>query len=136
MGEELKDIITGMLAEFQKIISVEAAVGTPMEFEDKVLIPVFSIGFAAGGGGGATRKEKEGAGYGVGGGGGLSPVALIAVFKGVSGAGGLKVLSLKPSGALDKIVGEALPTVMEKVSEMRTGKKAEGTKTETGSYPV
>jgi uncharacterized spore protein YtfJ len=133
MGEELKGVIAEMLEEFQKIISVEAAVGTPIELEDKVLIPVFSIGFGAGGGGGGTRKEKEGAGYGVGGGGGLSPVALVAVFKGISGPEGLKVLSLKPSGALDKIVGEALPTVMEKVSEMRADKTAEGTKTETGS---
>ncbi|MBN1456074.1 MAG: sporulation protein [Methanomicrobia archaeon] len=131
MGEELKGVIAEMLAEFQKIISVEAAVGTPIEFEDKVLIPVFSIGFGAGGGGGATHKEKEGAGYGVGGGGGLSPVALVAVFKGISGPEGLKVLSLKPSGALDKIVGEALPTVMEKVTEMRADKTAESAKTET-----
>jgi uncharacterized spore protein YtfJ len=133
MGEELKGVIAEMLEEFQKIISVEAAVGTPIEFEDKVLIPVFSIGFGAGGGGGGMRKEKEGAGYGVGGGGGLSPVALVAVFKGISGPEGLKVLSLKPSGVLDKIVGEALPTVMEKVSEMRASKTAESKKTETGS---
>ena len=133
MGEELKGIIAEMLDDFQKIISVEAAVGTPIELEDKVLIPVFSIGFGAGGGGGETRKEKEGAGYGVGGGGGLSPVALVAVFKGISGPEGLKVLSLKPSGTLDKLVGEALPTVMEKVSDMRTGKKTEGTQTETES---
>ena len=132
MAEELKGVIAEMLAEFQKIISAEAAVGTPIELEDKVLIPVFSIGFGAGGGGG-ERKEKEGAGYGVGGGGGLSPVALVAVFKGIPGPEGLKVLSLKPSGMLDKIVGEALPTVMEKVSEMGAGKTAESKKTEKGS---
>jgi uncharacterized spore protein YtfJ len=124
MEEEVKGIMSKVLEEFRKTISVEAAVGKPMEFEDKILVPIFSLGFGAGGGGG-SRNEKEGEGYGVGGGGGLSPVALVAVFKGISGPEGLRVLSLKPSSMIEKLVGEALPMVMEKVKEMKEGKKAE-----------
>lgn len=124
MGEELSGIIKNMLEEFRKTISVETVIGKPIEIEDKILIPIVGIGFGAGGGGG-KGKEKEGEGYGVGGGGGIRPVALVAVFKGIPGPEGLKVLSLKPSGTLEKIVGEALPMVMEKVEEMRGGKKAE-----------
>jgi uncharacterized spore protein YtfJ len=59
----------------------------------------------------------------VGGGGGIGPVALVVVFKGISGPEGLKVLSLKPPGALEKI-GEALPMVMEKIKEMKGEKEA------------
>jgi hypothetical protein len=52
-------------------------------------------------------------------------VALVAIFKGIPGPDGLKVLSLKPSGTLEKLVGEALPMVMEKVKELKEGKKGE-----------
>ena len=124
MGDELSEIIRNMLEEFRKAITVETAIGKPIEVEDKVLIPVVGIGFGAGGGGG-KGKEKEGEGYGAGGGGGICPAALVVVFKGIPGPEGLKVLSLKPSGTLEKLVGEALPMVMEKVEEMKTGKKAE-----------
>jgi len=37
----------------------------------------------------------------------------------------LRVASLKPSGTLDKIVGEALPMVMEKIKDMKEGRKTE-----------
>ncbi|MEA2033796.1 MAG: spore germination protein GerW family protein [Euryarchaeota archaeon] len=124
MSEELNEIIKNMLEEFRKTITVEAAIGKPIEIEDKILIPVFGIGFGAGGGGG-KGKEKEGQGYGVGGGGGIGPVALAVAFKGIPGPEGLKVLSLKPSGALEKIVGEALPMVMEKIKGMKEGKESE-----------
>jgi uncharacterized spore protein YtfJ len=124
MSEEFKGLMPSLLEEFRKAISVETVVGKPIELEDKILIPICSVGFGAGGGGGA-RKEKEGRGYGIGGGGGVSPVALVAVFKGIPGPDGLKVLSLKPSGTLEKLVGEALPMVMEKVKELKEGRKAE-----------
>jgi uncharacterized spore protein YtfJ len=124
MSEEFKGLMPSLLEEFRKAISVETVVGKPIELEDKILIPICSVGFGAGGGGGA-RKEKEGQGYGIGGGGGVSPVALVAVFKGIPGPDGLKVLSLKPSGTLEKLVGEALPMVMEKVKELKEGKKGE-----------
>jgi len=127
MSEEPKEVIKSIWEELRKTITVEAAIGKPIEIEDKTLIPIFGVGFGAGGGGG-KGKEKEGQGYGFGGGGGLSPVALVAVFKGIPGPEGMKVLSLKPPGAIEKIVGEALPMVMEKIKEMKEekeGKKAE-----------
>jgi uncharacterized spore protein YtfJ len=124
MSEEFKGLMPSLLEEFRKAIAVETVVGKPIELEDKILIPICSVGFGAGGGGGA-RKEKEGQGYGIGGGGGVSPVALVAVFKGIPGPDGLKVLSLKPSGTLEKLVGEALPMVMGKVKELKEGKKGE-----------
>jgi uncharacterized spore protein YtfJ len=124
MSEEPSEIIKSVWEELRKMITVEAAIGKPMEIEDKTLIPIFGIGFGAGGGGG-KGKEKEGQGYGFGGGGGISPIALVAVFKGIPGPEGLKVLSLKPPGAIASIVGEALPMVMEKIKEMKEGKEAE-----------
>jgi len=130
MSEETSGIIKNVWEELRKTIKVETAIGNPIEIEDKTLIPIFGVGFGAGGGGG-KGKEKEGQGYGVGGGGGITPVALVAVFKGIPGPEGMKVLSLKPSGAIERIVGEAMPMVMEKINETKEekeGKKAEGKK--------
>lgn len=127
MSEETSGIIKNVWDELRKTIKVETAIGNPIEIEDKTLIPIFGVGFGAGGGGG-KGKEKEGQGYGVGGGGGITPVALVAVFKGIPGPEGLKVVSLKPSGAMERIVGEAMPMVMEKINETKEGKKAEGKK--------
>lgn len=123
MTEEPNEVIKSMWEELRKTITVENAIGKPIEIEDKTLVPIFATGFGAGGGGG-KGKEKEGQGYGAGGGGGINPVALVAVFKGIPGPEGLKVLSLKPSGAIEKIVGEALPMVMEKIEEMKEGKES------------
>ena len=121
MSEELNKGIKDMWEEFRKTITAE--VGKPIEIEDKTLIPLFGVGFGAGGGSG-KGKEKEEQGYGFGGGGGISPIALVVVFKGIPGPEGVKVLSLKPSGAIEKIVGEALPMVMEKIKEMKEGKES------------
>ena len=130
MSEETSGIIKNVWDELRKTIKVETAIGNPIEIEDKTLIPIFGVGFGAGGGGG-KGKEKEGQGYGFGGGGGITPIALVAVFKGIPGPEGMKVLSLKPSGAIERIVGEAMPMVMEKINETKEekeGKKAEGKK--------
>jgi uncharacterized spore protein YtfJ len=130
MSEETSGIIKNVWDELRKTIKVETAIGNPIEIEDKTLIPIFGVGFGAGGGGG-KGKEKEGQGYGVGGGGGITPIALVAVFKGIPGPEGMKVLSLKPSGAIERIVGEAMPMVMEKIKETKEekeGKKAEAKK--------
>jgi uncharacterized spore protein YtfJ len=124
MSDELNAILKDFWEEFRSTVKVETAIGEPIELGDKTLIPIFAIGFGIGGGGG-KGKEKEGQGYGLGGGGGISPVALVTIFKDIPGPEGLKVLSLKPSGTLEKLVGEALPMVMEKVKEMKEGKKGE-----------
>ena len=130
MSEETSGIIKNVWEELRKTIKVETAIGNPIEIEDKTLIPIFGVGFGAGGGGG-KGKEKEGQGYGVGGGGGITPVALVTVFKGIPGPEGLNVISLKSSGAMERIVGEAMPMVMAKIKETKEekeGKKAEAKK--------
>ncbi|RCV63421.1 putative spore protein YtfJ [Methanophagales archaeon] len=130
MSEETSGIIKNVWDELRKTIKVETAIGNPIEIEDKTLIPIFGVGFGAGGGGG-KGKEKEGQGYGVGGGGGITPVALVTVFKGIPGPEGVNVISLKSSGAMERIVGEAMPMVMAKINETKEdkeGKKAEAKK--------
>ena len=127
MSEETSGIIKNVWDELRKTIKVETAIGNPIEIDDKTLIPIFGVGFGAGGGGG-KGKEKEGQGYGVGGGGGITPVALVTVFKGIPGPEGLSVISLKSSGAIERIVGEAMPMVMAKINETKEDKKAEAKK--------
>ncbi len=118
MSEELGNLVKGVLEELRKTVSVDVAVGKPIEIEDKILIPVFSMGVGYGGGGGEGGiQQQKGKGYGLGGGGWTGPVALVAVFKGLPGPEGLQVLSLKPPGALAKIIGEAMPLIMEKLGK-------------------
>ncbi|MBA7539316.1 hypothetical protein ES705_31595 [subsurface metagenome] len=57
MSEEPKEVIKSVWEELRKTITVETAIGKPIEIEDKTLIPIFGVGFGAGGGGG-KGKEK------------------------------------------------------------------------------
>ena len=46
--------------EIKKMLTVKAAVGEPIEIEDKVLIPIFGIGVGVGGGGGFKIYSLKG----------------------------------------------------------------------------
>lgn len=110
----MTEIVKSITSELQKIITVKAAIGEPIEIEDKIFIPIFGVGVGVGGGGGSGKVE-QGWGGGFGGGGIVTPVAILAVFKGVPGPEGVKVLTVKPQSALAQFIGEAASAVMEKM---------------------
>jgi len=110
----MTEILKNILSEVQKTITVKAAVGEPIEIEDKIFIPIFGVGVGVGGGG-RLGKEQRGGGGGFGGGGGVIPVAVLAVFKGVPGPEGVKFFIVKRHSALAQVIGEAASVIMEKL---------------------
>jgi uncharacterized spore protein YtfJ len=114
LSEKMTEILKSILSEVQKAVTVKAAVGEPIEIEDKIFIPIFGVGIGVGGGG-RLGKEQRGGDGGFGGGGGIVPVAVLAVFKGVPGPEGVKILMVKPSATIAQVIGEATSVIMEKL---------------------
>ena len=73
-------LVTGTVAELDRLLDTKQVVGEPMTFGGTTLIPLVSLGFGFGaGGGGGAGDEGRGGGGGGGGGGGVKPVAVIVV---------------------------------------------------------
>jgi uncharacterized spore protein YtfJ len=115
--------------ELLKVLAIKNVIGDPIEVEDKVLIPVTSVGLGFGAGAGAgegkAKEGEEGKGSGAGGGGGAgaSPVAMVAIFKGVPGPEGVKVLPLTAPSPIAKAIGEIASTIVEKSRAKKEIKK-------------
>src|SRR3990172_547391 len=91
-------LVTGTVAELDRLLDTKQVVGEPMTFGGTTLIPLVSLGFGfgAGGGGGAGDQGRGGGGGGAGGGGG-KPVAVIVVDAG--GGGGAGAGRSRPRGS-------------------------------------
>jgi uncharacterized spore protein YtfJ len=115
----MEDTIKVLVEELKRLIETSKMIGAPIEYEDKIIIPVTKIGFAFGAGGGEGKGkgskdvEGEGKGTGAGAGAGAGPVAAIVVFKGISGPDGIKVLQLEglSGGSIAKSIAEGITSV-------------------------
>ena len=116
-GEEMLRTTAG---ELDRLLSADHVVGTRLEVEDRVVIPIVEYGFGLGAGEGKGPSGSGGGGSG--GGGGIRPVALLVVESGVKGAEGLKVFTLRKEGHLAqalRIFSEELaPQVIDAMKEM------------------
>jgi uncharacterized spore protein YtfJ len=126
---ELSEMLKNLIAELKRIVTTETVIGEPMTVEDKILIPVIKVFVGLGAGTGGAKKPGEVAGGGSGAGASIAPVALIVIFKGIPGPEGLKVMTMEKPSAIAKVIGEALPIVMEKIGGVRK-KKPEATEGE------
>lgn len=120
---QAKELMDGLMAEFQRVAQTETVVGEPMTIGDTTLIPVIriSIGVGAGGGEGEGGDAKEqGKGSGVGGGGGVrvEPAAFI-VLKGDD----VQILSAPGKGGRFAEMFENLPDLVSKVAKARNAKE-------------
>jgi len=115
-------------AELKGFLSSKNVMGDPIDFGDKLVVPVARYGFAFGAGGNHT---KDGCGQGAGGGGGIEPVALVILHKDLKGPEGVQVMSLKKDSQIAQVIsalGESLaPQLIDAIKTM-TQNKAEATK--------
>ncbi len=73
-------LVTGTVAELDRLLDTNQVVGEPMTFGSVTVIPLVTLGFGFGaGGGGGTGDQGRGGGGGGAGGGGVKPVAVIIV---------------------------------------------------------
>ena len=69
-----EQMLTETASQLRGFLSTDNVMGTPIDFGEKVVIPVARFGFGFGTGGG---QAKDGSGVGAGAGGGIEPVALV-----------------------------------------------------------
>jgi len=112
--------------ELKEFLTSKKVMGEPVDFGDKLVVPVARYGFGFGAGG---NKTKEGGGQGAGAGGGIEPVALVILHKDVQGPEGVQVMSLKKDSHIAQVISalsESLaPQLIEAIKSMTQSRAAE-----------
>ena len=110
-------------SELKDFLASKNVMGDPLDFGEKVVIPVARFGFGFGAGG---SHGKDGGGEGAGGGGGIEPVALVILHKDVKGPEGVQVMSVKKDSAIAQVISaisESLaPQVIDAIKTMSQNK--------------
>lgn len=97
------DKIKTTVEELRKLISVENVIGSPIETEDKILIPVMRMGVGFGAGGNVFGKEgSEAAGAGAG----VEPISMVLIPKKGNDAEGVRVLDLSKGNETNKALSD------------------------------
>ena len=113
-------------SELKGFLSSKNVMGEPIDFGDKLVVPVARYGFGFGAGGNHT---KDGGGQGAGAGGGIEPIALIILHKDVKGHEGVQVMSLKKDSQIAQVISalsESLaPQLIDAIKTMTQNKVPE-----------
>ena len=89
--------------ELRKLISVDNVIGTPIETDDKILIPVMKMGVGFGAGEnilGGQGADLAGAGAGV------EPISMVMIPKKGGDAEGVRVLDLSKGTETNKAISD------------------------------
>ena len=78
---EITDVVKVVMEQIKETVRSETVVGTPVQAEDSVIIPISRVSFGFGAGGGSGESDKK-SGMGTGGGATIEPVAFVVVSKG------------------------------------------------------
>ena len=106
--------------ELRKIINVDNVIGTPIETEDKILIPVIKMGFGFGAGDGLFGKEGSDA---AGAGAGVEPISMVMIPKKGNTAEGVRVLDLSKGSEANKALSDLGLIVSDLVKSYLGSKK-------------
>ncbi|MBQ7929333.1 MAG: sporulation protein [Methanobrevibacter sp.] len=99
----MADNIRTTVEELRKLISVDNVIGTPIETEDKVLIPVMRMGVGFGVGENIMGKEGSDA---AGAGAGVEPISMVMIPKKGNDAEGVRVLDLSKGTETNKALSD------------------------------
>lgn len=99
MAENIKTTVE----ELRKLISVDNVIGTPIETEDKILIPVMRMGVGFGAGENMLGKEGNDA---AGAGAGVEPISMVLIPKKGNDAEGVRVLDLSKGTETNKALSD------------------------------
>ena len=99
----MADNIRTTVEELRKLISVDNVIGTPIETEDKILIPVMRMGVGFGAGENILGKEGSDA---AGAGAGVEPISMVMIPKKGNDAEGVRVLDLSKGTETNKALSD------------------------------
>ena len=85
--------------ELRKLVNV---IGSPIETEDKILIPVIKMGVGFGIGENITKEKSDA----VGGGAGVEPISMVMIPKKGENADGVRVLDLSKGNEANKALSD------------------------------
>lgn len=121
-GNEVKDLLKSNLEEIEKVLNTKTVVGEPTVIGDTTLIPLISVGFTIGAGGGSGTDSKGGAGgggIGTGGHAGIKPVGMVIIDK-----SGIRVEGIK--GGMASAMEKFAETIPQTVERWRGQEKEKG----------
>lgn len=98
----MSENIKATVEELNKLINVDNVIGTPIETEDKILIPVIKMGFGFGIGQNILGKEGDAAGAGAG----VEPISMVMIPKKGESAEGVRVLDLSKGTETNKALSD------------------------------
>ena len=99
MSENIKTTVE----ELRKLINVDNVSGTPIETEDKILIPVMKMGVGFGAGENILGSEGSDA---AGAGAGVEPISMVMIPKKGNDAEGVRVLDLSKGTETNKAISD------------------------------
>ena len=99
----MADNIKTTVEELRKLINVDNVIGTPIETEDKVLIPVMRMGVGFGVGENILGKENSDA---AGAGAGVEPISMVLIPKKGNDSEGVRVLDLSKGNNANKALSD------------------------------
>ena len=99
----MADKIKTTVEELRKLVNVDNIIGTPIETEDKILVPVMRMGIGFGVGENIMGKEGSDA---AGAGAGVEPVSMVLIPKKGNDAEGVRVLDLSKGSNTNKALAD------------------------------
>ena len=99
MAENIKTTVE----ELRKLINVDNVIGTPIETEDNILIPVMKMGVGFGAGENILGSEGSDA---AGAGAGVEPISMVMIPKKGNDAEGVRVLDLSKGTETNKAISD------------------------------
>ena len=99
----MADNIKTTVEELHKLINIDNVIGSPIETEDKILIPVMRMGVGFGAGENVFGKEGSSA---AGAGAGLEPIKMVMIPKKGTSSDGVRVLDLSKGSDTNKALSD------------------------------
>jgi len=122
---DVTDAVKVVMEQIKETVRSETVVGTPVQAEDAVIIPISRVSFGFGAGGGNKSDAGTHSGMGTGGGASIEPVAFVVVSKGKAQLLPLKSREATLTRLIDLIPSllDLLKNVASKGEEKESGKE-------------
>lgn len=108
----LDNSIEKTLNEIQKVMNTNSIVGTPIDADDKLIIPISKTSLGFGVGVADNKGTNETGVGGTGGGGSIDPVALLIVYKNIPGPNGVELVQINKDDSLEGLLSGVSKVVM------------------------